>query len=518
MQRRQTFRFDFLTEQLIDSQYDQDEDASTMGESIEMQDLSYSDTANDDVDEALFLKSIYQQADTWIESVSKNASNKKFAPYIDKLHEFQRNLRFLMRLLQKQRYPRLAVVSRRGAGKSSLINALLGQRVAEPGHVKAQTGKAKLLQYRVDDDQGFDIIDTRGFFDNDARPAEEDTVDNAIDSVVNALTICPVDAILLLHKIKEVDVSIEPDLAALLEILKRARLYQSKIPLIVVLTHADEIEPSDIKKPEDYDQEKLDNIDLAKQVFLKNFHQYSPQLSSLIVGCVAVSSAIIWQAPNDDGNVLPHPKRDYRYNMDALLDLLLRNVQIQALFKTVQASRTSQVKKDFAVFLIKIFASMAAVISLVPIPTSDMIPLTALTSYLVYTISKLGSGRRPNIQSSKDSTPPPNSIERSASLQNFLTVIGFSSVAALTARYFLSQMLKLMFIPGVSSGGSAVISYSMVTAIGHSAVAYFLEGKSDQEVKNIFDNVQSESQQDEEVVQLTSLSETSNQNCDQQNE
>lgn len=119
-------------------------------------------------------------------------------------------------------------------------------------------------------------------------------MDNAIDSVVNALTICPVDAILLLHKIKEVDVSIEPDLAALLEILKRARLYQSKIPLIVVLTHADEIEPSDIKKPEDYDQEKLDNIDLAKQVFLKNFHQYSPQLSSLIVGCVAVSSAIIW--------------------------------------------------------------------------------------------------------------------------------------------------------------------------------------------------------------------------------
>ena len=51
---------------------------------------------------------------------------------------------------------------------------------------------------------------------------------------------------------------------------------------------------------------------------------------------------------NEQGDILPHPKRDYRYNMDKLMDLLLRNVQIQAVFRTVQACRIEHIKVDFS--------------------------------------------------------------------------------------------------------------------------------------------------------------------------
>jgi hypothetical protein len=46
--------------------------------------------------------------------------------------------------------------------------------------------------------------------------------------------------------------------------------------------------------------------------------------------------------------VLPHSRRDYRYNIEALLDLLLNNVEVQAVYRTVQACRVQRIKIDFA--------------------------------------------------------------------------------------------------------------------------------------------------------------------------
>ena len=129
------------------------------------------------------------------------------------------------------------------------------------------------------------------------------------------------------------------------------------LPIIAVLTHCDEIEPSDLKRPDDYDDEKLQRIADAKQLFLRNVAKLSPMISQHIVGIEAISStsgawgglgvcvsrhllqgAVVWLPPNEQGQILPNTKRDYRYNIDGLLDLLLRNVQIQAVFRTVQGN------------------------------------------------------------------------------------------------------------------------------------------------------------------------------------
>lgn len=61
-----------------------------------------------------------------------------------------------------------------------------------------------------------------------------------------------------------------------------------------------------------------------------NVHSAIPHLAKNFVGVEAISCAVVWDKPNENGEVLPNPRRDYRYNVDLLIDLLLRNVQIQA--------------------------------------------------------------------------------------------------------------------------------------------------------------------------------------------
>src|ERR1700733_6016363 len=75
----------------------------------------------------------------------------------------------LRRLLVEQRAPRVALVGRRGSGKSSLVNALFGRKVAELGHEKAQTGAGVWWQYG--NELGtLEVLDTRGLQEG-SRPA-----------------------------------------------------------------------------------------------------------------------------------------------------------------------------------------------------------------------------------------------------------------------------------------------------------------------------------------------------------
>lgn len=58
-----------------------------------------------------------------------------------------------------------------------------------------------MLKYRMEDGSGVDVLDTRGLNEG-GRPEEADAQETAVDSIVDALRTCPVDAILFVHKIK----------------------------------------------------------------------------------------------------------------------------------------------------------------------------------------------------------------------------------------------------------------------------------------------------------------------------
>ena len=71
----------------------------------------------------------------------------------------------------EKRPPALVLVGRRGAGKSSLVNALFGAKVAELGHVTAQTGRGRWYDYERDGGS-MSILDTRGVQEG-SPPAED---------------------------------------------------------------------------------------------------------------------------------------------------------------------------------------------------------------------------------------------------------------------------------------------------------------------------------------------------------
>src|SRR5215831_14325984 len=62
--------------------------------------------------------------------------------------EVRGRIAMIRTVLLDKRPPALVLVGRRGAGKSSVINALFGAKVAELGHVTAQTGRGRWYDYQ----------------------------------------------------------------------------------------------------------------------------------------------------------------------------------------------------------------------------------------------------------------------------------------------------------------------------------------------------------------------------------
>src|SRR5690625_6794981 len=80
---------------------------------------------------------------------------------------------------------RIAIVGRRGAGKSSLINAIFGEERAEVGHTKSQTGIGTWYSFE-NELGGIDILDTRGLGES-SKPEEEVHAKTPIEEIEKAV-------------------------------------------------------------------------------------------------------------------------------------------------------------------------------------------------------------------------------------------------------------------------------------------------------------------------------------------
>src|SRR3984957_7271462 len=148
----------------------------------------------------------------------------------------------LRTVMLEKRPPALVLVGRRGAGKSSVVNALFGAKVAELGHVTAQTGKGRWYTYERGGGT-LSILDTRGIQEGSV-PAEADAAKSALESIAIELRAQAPDIVVFVAKGGEVDAAIDADLDALEHVYDEIpRAHRLEPPLVAVVTHCDLLEP-----------------------------------------------------------------------------------------------------------------------------------------------------------------------------------------------------------------------------------------------------------------------------------
>ncbi|MFD1143264.1 GTPase family protein [Larkinella insperata] len=379
--------------------------------------------------------------------------------------EVRQQIREFRQILVDTRPPRFALVGRRGSGKSSLINAIFGQKIAQVGHEKAQTGEATWWPYSGELGS-IDILDTRGLQEG-SRPDEADAASSPIESILTALREKAPDIILFLIKATEADAGIDHDLEALKTISQTVeKVHNYRPPVMVVATHCDTLEPKNVRlhKPEEEDpddlQEKRERVAVIENHLQAKFEADSYLKESLIT-VLGVSSYQSWK--ND---VL---RSDERWRIDTLLDYLFNELPKEGKLAFARLSQIQTLQESIANRLTQIVAAICGGIAAVPIPFGDIVPITALQVALISAIAYV-AGRQLSQETAKE----------------FLTAIGATISAGLMLREVARASIKFLF-PGGGSVISAGIASSATLGIGKAATAYFIQNLSIEKARQIFE-------------------------------
>ncbi|GAB3336201.1 hypothetical protein GCM10027299_45980 [Larkinella ripae] len=402
------------------------------------------------------LSEVLQKLESLLERVPEKVSK-----------EVRQQIQEFRQLLVDTRAPRFALVGRRGSGKSSLINAIFGQKVAEVGHEKAQTGAATWWPYSGELGS-IDILDTRGLQEG-SRPDEADRAASPIESILTALNEKAPDMILFLIKATEADAGIDHDLDALKIISQTVeKVHTYRPPVLVVATHCDTLEPKNVRlhQPNDEDpedlQEKRDRVAVIENLLKAKF-EADLYLKESLITVLGVSSYQSWK--ND---VL---RSDERWRIDTLLDFIFNELPKEGKLAFARLSQIQTLQESIANRLTQIVAAICGGIAAVPIPFGDIVPITALQIALISAIAYV-AGRQLSPETAKE----------------FLTAIGATISAGLVLREVARASIKFLF-PGGGSVISAGIATSATLGIGKAAIAYFIQNANIEQARQIFKNV-----------------------------
>ncbi len=352
--------------------------------------------------------------------------------------------------LFSSRAARIIVVGRRGAGKSSLINAIFREEVAKTGDVLSTTARAEWHKYEGKLGQ-LEILDTRGIGDA-SKPAGAECA-SSLDEIKKALEQKSADVMLFLCKAKEVDARIEEDIKDVQEV--RAFVHKKRsypIPLAVVVTQVDELDPKNVKPPFE-DAKKKKNIETAVVSLEGRIQKSGLEVMKTLPVCA-------W-ACFDNRKLV---ENEY-WNIDALVEYLLEILPKDARLQLARIAAVKSVQLKYARRLVGMVATACGAIALEPIPVADIIPITALQVGMI-----IGIGYIAGLEMSKKTA------------LEFLTAAGVNVGAAFGFREAARALVKVVF-PGGGSVISAGIATAGTFAIGEAAIAYFIEKKSMAEAK-----------------------------------
>ncbi|HEX3344229.1 MAG TPA: GTPase, partial [Polyangiaceae bacterium] len=371
----------------------------------------------------------------------------------------------LRTVLLDKRPPALVLVGRRGAGKSSVVNALFGAKVAELGHVTAQTGKGRWYRYERGGG-ALSILDTRGMQEGSV-PAEADAARSALESIAIELRAQAPDIVVFVAKASEVDAAVDADLDALEHVYDEIRrAHRLEPPLVAVVTHCDLLEPkaTRLHAPHREDEVDLDekkrHVAAAEQALARKIDARD-KLRPRLVATLGTSVYMSWKS---DGAL----RSDERWRVDDLAMTLFRHLPDASRAELARATQVRAIQEDLATSLTQATAAICAGVGAAPIPFADTVPLTALQAGLVAGIAWIG-GR---------------SADRKGTAE-FVGALGANLGLALGLREGFRQLMKVI-APGGGSVVSATIAFTGTMAIGAAAKAYYIRGVSLADATRVF--------------------------------
>ncbi|MCD1162863.1 GTPase family protein [Peribacillus frigoritolerans] len=361
------------------------------------------------------------------------------------------------------REPRIALVGRRGSGKSSLINAMFGQERQYVSSVKSGTGKGKWLWYPSDAEPKIRLLDSRGLGESEA-PTEEFEEDTPLDELIKAVTEEQPDVFLFLIKAKEADSRIEEDLQELNKLRKIVKEnHHYDVPVICVVTQVDELDPPHYKQvPFDAHPKKKKNIDEAIALMSKRFKDSEIPLLNIIPTCSYIDF-------DESGNI----EYDMRWNIDLLSDYLIEALPSEAKLKTAKAMQSQFVKKKFARTIVGTFTAISGLIGAEPIPFADFPILTGIQGLMIVVIGFIAD-KEINTKTASE----------------FIAALGINVGIGLLVREGVRAAVR--FIPGAGLVVSGAVAGAVTYGIGQAAIGYFLENKNIDQAKEAYKNANKE--------------------------
>lgn len=397
----------------------------------------------------------YEEIDDLLKSIYGVLVESKLPEKIKK--KMRKELETLKAFTLDARPARIAIVGRRGAGKSSLINAIFSEMRAEIGDVKARTGMGKWHTYESVSGN-LEILDTRGLGEAD-KPEEEISEVSAIEEVQASIKEkCP-DAILFLSKAKEVSARIDEDMAQLLELKKTIQLeHDYDVPIIGVVTQVDELSPKSADKPPFDHPVKQKNIADAIEVL-------SVKLRDAVSNPVKVIPICCYVEFEDNEIVY-----DIRWNVDSLLEYLIEQLPNEAQMILAKLSKVKSVQKKVARRIGTSVAGVTGAIGASPILVADLPIVTGLQMAMVTSIALIGGKK----------------IDKKGVIE-FFSALGLNVAAGFVLRQLARQLLKI--IPVAGNVISGAIASAGTYALCEAAIAYFIDGNSMDKVKKTYNHV-----------------------------
>ncbi|NEP43366.1 MAG: protein kinase, partial [Okeania sp. SIO2H7] len=397
---------------------------------------------------------VFQKVESYIESSFSRLPNYlKFVVEPIKKHHLQ--------LFAKQiRTPKIALYGRSGSGKSSVLNAILGKRVAEVGVAGPVTARPQSYSYEKNDWK-LTFVDTRGVGDS----VDDAAISEAIEYIVQE----KVDIFLFVIPAGEHSY-IAKD-AQFLMLLKEEhyKAHKVELPIILVINKIDEI-----AHPYEWNPNPPYNLNWESEELLKEPN--SPREAKELNIIDAIKHKLNEYQNITYQSVVPvcaywDKMIDMRYNIEVLIERIYDNIPESAQISFAGATAVNSVQKLVASSLTTTAALLAGSSCLIPVPGIDILAVGAIQVYLVDIIAGIGS-------SDRDSQPSATDF-----ISNLLSVTGGAAIT-----FVIKQVCSI--IPGanlVANASAAAAVGTMTMALGSAAEAYFIDGLSMEEVREKFE-------------------------------